>query len=79
MNSYGPTLHDTRTDLCIVFQCNLDKSCIMSWGKNVYKSIYLYNIKNLNMKIRIKITKELIPLIISIHFILHNHVMKHLH
>ena len=32
MSSYGPTFHSTPVDLCIIFQCNLYISCIMSSG-----------------------------------------------
>ena len=30
MSLYKPTLHATATNLCIVFQCKLNKFCIMS-------------------------------------------------
>ena len=35
---YGPTFHVTPVDLCIIFQCNLYISCIMSCeNKNCFK------------------------------------------
>ena len=30
MSLYGPTFHVTLVELCIIFQCNLYISCIMS-------------------------------------------------
>ena len=30
MSLYMPTFHVTPVDLCIIFQCNLNISCIMS-------------------------------------------------
>ena len=58
MSLYGPTFHVTPVDLCIIFQCNLYISCIMScWNKIVsccfklfFLLIYhwsLYNSSNL--------------------------------
>ena len=32
MSLYGPTFHVSPVDLCIIFQCNLYISCIMSCG-----------------------------------------------
>ena len=35
MSLYGPTFHVTPVDLCIIFQCNLCISCIMSCGNKI--------------------------------------------
>ena len=35
MNLNGPTFHVTPVDLCIIFQCNLYISCIMSCGNKI--------------------------------------------
>ena len=35
MSLYGPTFHATPVDLCIIFQCNLYISCIMSCGNKI--------------------------------------------
>ena len=41
MSLYGPTFHVTRVDLCIMFQCNLYISCIMSCGNKIVSNCFL--------------------------------------
>ena len=36
---YGPTFHVTPVDLCIIFQCNLYISCIVSCGNKIVSKI----------------------------------------
>ena len=38
MSLYGPTFHVAPVDLCIIFQCNLYISCIMSCGNKIIVS-----------------------------------------
>ena len=40
MSLYGPTFHVTRVDLCIMFQCNLYISCIMSCGNKIVSNCF---------------------------------------
>ena len=35
MSLYGPTFHVTPVDLCIIFQCMLYISCILSCGNKI--------------------------------------------
>ena len=46
--SFGPTFHVTPVDLCIIFQCNLYISCIMSCGNkivsNCLKNCFVSNV-----------------------------------
>ena len=41
MSLYGPTFHVTPVDLCIIFQCNLYKSCIMSCGNKIVSNYFI--------------------------------------
>ena len=43
MSLYGPTLHVTTVDLCIIFQCNLYISCILSCGNKIVFQIVFQN------------------------------------
>ena len=36
---YGPIFHVTPVDLCIIFQCNLYISCIMSCGNKLFQIV----------------------------------------
>ena len=42
MSLFGPTFHVTPVDLCIIFQCNLYISCIMSFGNKIFSSCHAY-------------------------------------
>ena len=37
---YGPTFHVTPVDLCIIFQCNLYISCIVSFGNKIVSKLF---------------------------------------
>ena len=39
MSLYGPTFHVTPVELCIIFQCNLYISRIMSCGNKIVSGI----------------------------------------
>ena len=39
MSLYGPTFHVTPVDVCIIFQCNLYISCIMSCGNKIVQIV----------------------------------------
>ena len=41
MSLYGPTFHVTPVDLCIIFQCNLYISCIISCGNKIVSNCFL--------------------------------------
>ena len=43
MSLYGPTFHVTPVDLCIIFQCNLYISCIMSFGNKIVSNCFKPN------------------------------------
>ena len=40
MSLYGPTFHVTPVDLCIILQCNLFISCIMSCGNKFVSNCF---------------------------------------
>ena len=40
MSLYGPTFRVTIVDLCIIFQCNLYISCIMSCGNKIVSKLF---------------------------------------
>ena len=40
MSLYGPTFHVTPVDLCIIFQCNLYISCIISCGNKIVSNCF---------------------------------------
>ena len=40
MSLYGPTFLVTPVDLCIIFQCNLYISCIMSCGNKIVSKLF---------------------------------------
>ena len=52
MSLYGPKFHFTPVDLCIIFQCNLYISCIVSCGiKIVSNCLYLALLASLSQSI----------------------------
>ena len=53
MSLCGPTFHVTAVDLCIIFQCNLYISCIMSCGNNIVSNFKSRVVKNFTLNIRV--------------------------
>ena len=41
MSLYGPTFHVTPVDLCIILQCKLYISCVMSCGNKIVSNCFI--------------------------------------
>ena len=59
MSLYGPTFHVTPVDLCIIFQCNLCVSCIMSCGNKIVSK--LFQISSLDVLMEINVINKVKP------------------
>ena len=61
MSLYGPPFHVTAVDLCIIFQCNLYISCIMSCGNKIVSNFIRRYLARYQMMIIIIIYHEFLP------------------
>ena len=50
MSLYGPTFYVTPVDLCIIFQCNLYISCIMSFGNKIVSNYHNTQFRSMKIK-----------------------------